>query len=170
MELHRVHHGLGLRGGPAVARLAVGFGLRGALALAWLDGRSLGRPFFLWLHFYDPHLPYRAPEPFRSRFAGRPYDGEIAYTDSALATLFAGLRSRGLFDSSVIALTADHGEGLGDHGESTHGYFIYDSTLRVPLLVKSAFATRAADLQTSVSLVDLAPTLLHLAGIRDEPG
>jgi arylsulfatase A-like enzyme/tetratricopeptide (TPR) repeat protein len=168
------------------------------LALAWLDGQTPGKPFFLWLHFYDPHLPYRAPEPFRSRFADRPYDGEIAYTDAALATLFAGLRSRWLFDSTVIALTADHGEGLGDHGESTHGYFIYDSTLRVPLLVKpgsngvpalraaggerkpdaglprpdgvsgkpGAATTQAADIQTSVSLADLAPTLLRLAGIQ----
>jgi len=151
------------------------------LALAWLDSRlqskpaAPGKPFFLWLHFYDPHQPYRAPEPFRSRFADRPYDGEIAYTDSALATLFAGLRSRGLFDSTVIAVTADHGEGLGDHGESTHGYFIYDSTLRVPLLVKPAWhahpardhglEARATDIQTPVSLVDLAPTLLRLAGM-----
>jgi arylsulfatase A-like enzyme/Flp pilus assembly protein TadD len=165
-------------------------------ALAWLDGKAPGKPFFLWLHFYDPHLPYRAPEPFRSRFTDRPYDGEIAYTDSALATLFAGMLSRGLFDSTVIALTADHGEGLGDHGESTHGYFIYDSTLRVPLLVKPAShlappfkvagnepkpdaglpipsgqvppgaTTQAADIQTFVSLVDLAPTLMRLAGIH----
>ncbi len=135
------------------------------LALEWLDGHAPGKPFFLWLHFYDPHLPYRPPEPFRSRFAARPYDGEIAYTDSALATLFAGLRRRGLFDTSVIALTADHGEGLGDHGESTHGYFIYDSTLRVPLLVKPASTTGAREIKTCVSLVDLAPTLLRLAGI-----
>lgn len=135
------------------------------LALAWLDGKPQGKPFFLWLHFYDPHLPYRAPEPFRSRFADRPYDGEIAYTDSALATLFAGLRSRGLFDSSVIALTADHGEGLGEHGESTHGYFIYDSTIRIPLLLKPASAVPAGDIKTCVSLVDLAPALLRLAGI-----
>lgn len=144
------------------------------LALAWLDskqdGKSRGKPFFLWLHFYDPHLPYRAPEPFHSRFAARPYDGEIAYTDSALATLFAGLRSRGLYDSSVIALTADHGEGLGDHGESTHGYFIYNSTIRVPLLVKPTGATRAADVKTAVSLVDVAPTLLHLAGLQVPAG
>jgi len=136
------------------------------LALAWLDRKSPGKPFFLWLHFYDAHLPYRAPEPFRTRFAAHPYDGEIAYTDSALGTLFAGLRSRGVYDSSVIALTADHGEGLGDHGESTHGYFLYDSTLRVPLLVKPASPARAADLKTSVSLVDLAPTLLRLVGIQ----
>ena len=152
------------------------------LALAWLDSRPPGKLFFLWLHFYDPHLPYRAPEPFRSRFAQHPYDGEIAYTDAALATLFAGLRSRGRFESSIIALTADHGEGLGDHGESSHGYFIYDSTIRVPLLVKpasnvappftaaggslkSGATTGAGDIKTSVSLVDLAPTLLHLAGI-----
>jgi arylsulfatase A-like enzyme/Flp pilus assembly protein TadD len=134
-------------------------------ALAWLDGHPPGKPFFLWLHFYDPHLPYRAPEPFRGRFADHPYDGEIAYTDSALGRLFAGLRARGLFDSSVIALTADHGEGLGDHGESTHGYFIYDSTLRVPLLVKMASTIRVAEIRTPVSLVDLAPTLLRLAGI-----
>jgi arylsulfatase A-like enzyme/Flp pilus assembly protein TadD len=136
------------------------------LALAWLDHKPADKPFFLWLHFYDPHLPYRAPEPFRSRFAARPYDGEIAFTDSALSNLFAGLRSRGLFDTSIIALTADHGEGLGDHGESTHGYFIYDSTLRVPLLVKPASPPRAADIHAAVSLVDLAPTLLRLMGIQ----
>jgi arylsulfatase A-like enzyme/Flp pilus assembly protein TadD len=170
------------------------------LGLAWLDSRPAGKPFLLWLHFYDPHLPYRAPEPFRSRFASRPYDGEIAYTDSALATLFAGLRRRGLFDSTVIALTADHGEGLGDHGESTHGYFIYDSTLRVPLLVKAAtgapgagpplgaanpdqapalqpqphpnprnsgaMEAHPADIRAPVSLVDLAGTLLRLAGMN----
>jgi arylsulfatase A-like enzyme/cytochrome c-type biogenesis protein CcmH/NrfG len=169
------------------------------LALAWLDSRPAGKPFFLWLHFYDPHLPYRAPEPFRSRFADRPYDGEVAYTDWSLGRLFAGLRSRGLFDSTVMALTADHGEGLGDHGESTHGYFIYDSTLRVPLLVKpateapavepplgatgpeQAFALHQASpiplnggaieaqprgIKAPVSLVDLAVTLLHLAGIN----
>jgi len=147
------------------------------LALAWLDSKPSGKPFFLWLHFYDPHLPYRVSEPFRSRFAGRPYDGEIAYTDAALAEMFAALRSRGLFDSTTIALTADHGEGLGDHGESTHGYFIYDSTLRVPLLVKAATSTTAgtpsgsvgpapsADIHAPVSLVDLTPTLLRLAGI-----
>jgi arylsulfatase A-like enzyme/tetratricopeptide (TPR) repeat protein len=173
------------------------------LALAWLDSRRAGKPFLLWLHFYDPHLPYRAPEPFRSRFADRPYDGEIAYTDWALGRLFAGLRSRGLFDSTVIALTADHGEGLGDHGESTHAYFIYDSTLRVPLLVKAATeapavasllgaarpeqapalhqappiplnggATEAQprDIKAPVSLVDLATTLLRLAGINAPAG
>ena len=173
------------------------------LALAWLDSRPAGKPFLLWLHFYDPHLPYRAPEPFRSRFADRPYDGEIAYTDWALGRLFAGLRSRGLFDSTVITLTADHGEGLGDHGESTHGYFIYDSTLRVPLLVKAATeapavapllgaarleqalalhqappiplnggATEAQprDIKAPVSLVDLATTLLRLAGINAPGG
>ena len=157
------------------------------VGLAWLDSKPAGKPYFLWLHFYDPHMPYVAPEPFRSHFADRPYDGEIAYTDSALATLFAGLRKRGLFESTVIALTADHGEGLGDHGESTHGYFIYDSTLHVPLLVKAASeasgarqphgtdrpgkapafkAAPPADVKTPVSLVDLAPTLLHLVGIK----
>jgi len=148
------------------------------LALAWLDSKPAGKPFFLWLHFYDPHLPYRPPEPFRSRFADRPYDGEIAYTDAALGKLFAALRSRGSFDSTTIALTADHGEGLGDHGESTHGYFLYDSTLRVPLLVKAAASktagtpsgsARPADIQAPVGLVDLAPTLLRLAGIAIPP-
>jgi len=136
------------------------------LALAWLDHRSPDKPFFLWLHFYDPHLPYRLPEPFLNHFAKHPYDGEIAYTDSALAMFFDGLRRRGLFDSSIIALTADHGEGLGDHGESTHGYFIYDSTIHVPLLVKPAHAAHGEKFNAPVSLVDLAPTLLHLAGIQ----
>jgi arylsulfatase A-like enzyme/Tfp pilus assembly protein PilF len=157
------------------------------LGLAWLDSKPAGKPYFLWLHFYDPHMPYVAPEPFRSRFADRPYDSEIAYADSALATLFAGLRKRGLFESTVIALTSDHGEGLGDHGESSHSYFIYNSTLHVPLLVKAAgdapevrqsagnakpghgpaFETaHPTDVKTPVGLVDLAPTLLRLVGIK----
>src|SRR6266550_2349420 len=104
-------------------------------ALAWLNKHPQG-PFFLWLHFYDPHDPYDPPEPFKSRFASVPYDGEIAYADSAVGKLLSQLRTRGLYENSVIAVMADHGEALGEHGESTHGIFLYDETIHVPLLFK----------------------------------
>ncbi len=85
-------------------------------ALAWLNKHPQG-PFFLWLHFYDPHDPYDPPEPFKSRFASAPYDGEIAYTDSVLGKFFATLKTRGLYQGTLIAIAADHGEAFGEHGE-----------------------------------------------------
>jgi arylsulfatase A-like enzyme/Tfp pilus assembly protein PilF len=142
-----------------------------ARALAWLGTDAVREhPFFLWLHFYDPHQPYHAPEPYRSRFASHPYDGEIAYLDASLGRLFAGLRSVGRFNRTIIAVMADHGEGLGDHGESTHGYFIYNSTVRVPLIVKAVATPNLHPASgfvapVNVSLVDVAPTLLRAAGL-----
>ncbi|MCY3965273.1 MAG: sulfatase-like hydrolase/transferase [Acidobacteria bacterium] len=134
-----------------------------AHALEWLDCVVGEEPFFLWLHLFDPHDPYDPPEPFRSEYEGRPYDGEVAYTDSLIGEFRAALEERGVFDGSVVVLTADHGEGLGDHGESYHGFFVYDSTVHVPLIVRLPGGVEAGRLVVdAVSHVDIAPTLIEL--------
>jgi arylsulfatase A-like enzyme/Tfp pilus assembly protein PilF len=133
-------------------------------ALAWLK-KQPHKPIFLWVHFYDAHDPYEAPEPFKSKYAASPYDGEIAYVDSALGTFFAGLKSLGLYDSPVIAVVADHGEALGEHGEESHGYFLYDETIHVPLMIRLPVGRGSEkQIDTPVGLVDIAPTLLRAIG------
>lgn len=99
---------------------------------AWIRGQT--GPFFAWVHMYDPHDPYAAPEPYGSRYADSPYDGEVAYADAMVGRLRQALEESGAADSTLIVLTADHGEALGDHGEEGHSFFIYDSTIRVPLI------------------------------------
>ena len=142
-----------------------------AAAIAWLDGRSGNRPFFLWLHLYEPHDPYAPPEPYRSRYAGRPYDGEVAYADELLGRLVRALDERDLLDAAALAVTADHGEGLGDHGEAFHGFFVYDSTVHVPLVLRLPGDARAGRVVAApVSHVDLLPTLVELAGGRPPDG
>jgi arylsulfatase A-like enzyme/Flp pilus assembly protein TadD len=131
-------------------------------ALAWL-GREDPRPFFLWVHLYDAHAPYAPPPGARARHPGRPYDGEIAAVDEAVGRLLAELDRRGLGGSTVVAVAADHGEGLGEHGEPTHGLLLYESTLRVPLLLRAP-GVRPRVVETPVSLVDMAPTLAGLLG------
>jgi choline-sulfatase len=147
-------------------------------ALAWLDPRqaaidpsaihqsAIRNPqsaMFLWVHLYDPHAPYNPPKEFLP--PGRsPYDGEIAYADSQLARILDTLRARQLIDHTIVVVAGDHGEGLGDHGERTHGMLVYDSTLRVPLII-AAPGRAAGTREEPVSLVDLAPTLLRAAGV-----
>jgi arylsulfatase A-like enzyme len=92
-------------------------------------------PFFMWVHLYDPHAPYDPPPPYDKRFANL-YDGEIADADACLGKLFDYLRQRGLYDRALIEVMSDHGESLGAHGESMHGIFLYDETIRVPLVFK----------------------------------
>jgi len=133
-------------------------------ALAWLK-KQPHEPFFLWVHFYDPHDPYEAPEPFRSKYAAAPYDGEVAYVDAAVGKLFAGLKTLGLYDSAVFAIVADHGEALGEHGEESHGFFLYDETIHVPLVIRLPIGrATGAQIDASVGLVDIAPTLLRAIG------
>ncbi len=130
----------------------------------WLSKNPQG-PFFIWIHLYDPHDPYDPPAPFSRRFARAPYDGEIAYTDSSLGTLFQFLKSRALYQESLIVVIGDHGEALGAHGESTHGVFLYDETIRVPFLLKlpgNQFAGKFV--AAPVELVDFAPTALAVLG------
>jgi len=133
-------------------------------ALGWLSQNHTG-PFFLWVHLYDAHDPYDPPPPYKQRYLGQPYDGEIAYADSAVGKLLDVLRAHGLYDSAIIAIMADHGESLGAHGENTHGVFLYDETLHVPLVIKLP-TDRAAGrrVETRVGLVDVAPTILREAG------
>jgi len=133
-------------------------------ALHWLSQHPQG-PFFIWLHFFDPHDPYDPPPPFKERYAAAPYDGEIAYADSVIGSFMEALRQRGLFQNSVITIAADHGEAFGEHGEERHGMFLYDETVHVPLLLKlpaQKFAGRRVD--PRVGLVDIAPSLLQAAG------
>jgi len=135
-------------------------------AMLWIK-KQPHRPLFMWVHLYDPHDPYDPPEPFKSKYSSAPYDGEIAYVDAALGKLFSGLKAAGLYDSSVIAVVADHGEAFGEHGEQSHGFFLYDETLHVPLLVKLPGNRPAGvDIRSRVGLVDVAPTLLSIAGTQ----
>ena len=96
-------------------------------ALPWLE-RVKARRFFAWLHFYDPHTPYSPPEPYRTTYRDRPYDGEIAFVDSQLGRVLDALRQQGVLDKTIIAVLGDHGESLGEHGEDAHGFFIYESS------------------------------------------
>src|SRR5450756_2457304 len=97
-------------------------------AEAWFEKHRAG-PHFVWVHLYDPHDPYEPPPPFSEKYKDHLYDGEIAYADSALARWIAFLKKAGAYDNAIIVVTGDHGEGLGEHGEETHGLFLYDSTL-----------------------------------------
>ena len=136
-----------------------------ARALAWLSKHPKG-PFFVWIHLYDAHDPYDPPEPYKSRYASAPYDGGIAYEDAAVGKLLRQLKLRDLYDSLVIAVTADHGESLGAHGEETHGVFLYDETMHVPLVIRLPHGVVAGkQIENRVELVDIAPTLLQEAGI-----
>ncbi|RPJ58945.1 MAG: hypothetical protein EHM24_28285, partial [Acidobacteria bacterium] len=145
-------------------------------------------PFFLWVHYYDPHAPYDPPEEFLKQAGGRnAYDGEVAYVDHEVARLLASIERLGLHENTMVIVAGDHGESLGDHGEATHGMLLYDAALRVPLffsrLRRSAASAGQARLDRSaasagpagvrqevrtenVSLADIAPTVLALLGIR----
>jgi arylsulfatase A-like enzyme/tetratricopeptide (TPR) repeat protein len=139
----------------------------GAAAERWLTTAG-GKPFFCWIHFYDPHDPYDPPEPFASRYAANRYDGEIAYMDSAIDRLLAKITELKLDDRTLVVVTGDHGEGLGEHGESTHGMFLYRTTLHVPLLIRipGGASRHVADV---VRHVDVAPTILDLLGLPVAP-
>jgi arylsulfatase A-like enzyme/tetratricopeptide (TPR) repeat protein len=133
-------------------------------ALAWLDRKPDG-PFFVWLHYFDPHMPCNAPEPFSQLFTDSPYDAEIAFADDSIGRFLDALRSDGLIDRTVIVVVGDHGEGLGDHGELTHGLTIYDSVLRVPLIVRAP-GSPSGRVRDTVRTVDLMPTICELVGVE----
>lgn len=137
-------------------------------ALAWLPVD--GAPFFLWVHMYDPHAPYTPPPEFLARAAGNAYDGEVAYADAQVGRLMEALAARGLAGSTIVAITSDHGEALGEHGEETHGMLVYDSTLRVPLVVATPWSAPGGDGALTPDpqpkpLIEVAPALLRLAGL-----
>jgi choline-sulfatase len=129
-------------------------------AAAWIGLQPA--PFLAWVHLYDPHAPYDPPPPYRGSGNRQPYDGEVAYTDSCVGRLVAAAEGRG---GLVILVVADHGEALGEHGELTHGFFIYESTLRVPLILAGAGVTRGERRRGPARTVDVTPTLLTLLGV-----
>jgi arylsulfatase A-like enzyme/tetratricopeptide (TPR) repeat protein len=135
----------------------------------WLK-RHLDEDFFLFVHYWDPHVEYRPPEPFASRFQADPYAGEIAYADFCIGQVLDELKRLGLFEGTLIIVTADHGEMLGEHGESQHGFFIYRSSIRVPLIVKAPGVQTHRTVHQSVGLVDVMPTVCSFFGIEPPEG
>ena len=134
------------------------------LALDFLQ-RSGSLPFFLFLHYYDPHTPYESPEPFASQFHADPYAGEIAFVDACIGQVIAKLKNLGLYDSTLLVIAGDHGEMLGEHGERKHSFFVYQSALKVPLIVRLPGQTQGRVVEEPVGLIDIPPTiggLLHI--------
>ena len=132
------------------------------LAREWI-ARQRG-PWFAWVHLYDPHAPYRPAEPFASAFRDAPYLGEVAAADEALRTLLEPLLARGRDGRTIVVLTADHGESLGEHGEATHGLFAYEATLRVPLVIYAPRLLEPSVVTSPVRHVDVLPTVLDAIG------
>jgi tetratricopeptide (TPR) repeat protein len=142
-------------------------------AIRWLEQHvraATGRPFFAWVHLFDPHTPYTPPEPFKTRYAHSPYDGEVAFTDQQVGRFVQTLRDLKLLENSLVIVAGDHGEGLGDHGESNHSLLIYGSTMMVPLIFHGPGVIPAGSVVDDriVSLVDVTPTILDLLGL--DPG
>ncbi len=133
------------------------------LALDWLRRRPKG-PFFLWLHYFDPHWPYEPPFPHSAAFRGKPYDGEIAYVDAELKRVVDYLQEEGLWKRSLVLVVGDHGEGLYDHGEKMHSVLTYESTIRVPFLLHAPKVARGRVVEEPVTVADVAPTILDYAG------
>ena len=135
-----------------------------AEAIAWL--KNPPKPnFFAWVHLYDPHAPYSPPEPYATRYAGRLYDGEVAWCDELVGRLIDALRGAGTLDNTLVIVTSDHGEALGDHGEEVHGYFVYEATLRIPLVLRGPGIKPGTRLGSVARLIDLFPTILDLTGL-----
>ncbi len=135
-------------------------------ALDWLKDRDARKPFLLWVHLFDPHAPYAPPPPFSEEYRDRPYLGEIAYADSQIGRLLAFLAEQGLAGKTAVVFAGDHGESLGEHGEDGHGFFAYEATLHVPLIVTPPGSGKAMRRPEIVSLVDVLPTLVALAGLE----
>ncbi|MGE5236129.1 MAG: sulfatase-like hydrolase/transferase [Acidobacteriota bacterium] len=139
-------------------------------ALAWL-GAASDKPFFAWVHLYDAHAPYEPPEPYRTLFADRPYDGEIAEVDYEIGRLLEWLQRSGQASHTIVAVVGDHGEALGEHGEMTHGLLLYQGSLHVPVIIRAPDVLPAGSVvATPVSLVDVAPTVLDLLSIAAPKG
>ncbi len=135
-----------------------------AAAQRWV-GSHAARPFFFFLHLYEPHAPYDPPEPYRSRYASL-YDGEIAHADAIVGGFLDFLKQQGIYDKALIVLVSDHGEGLGDHGEEEHGIFLYREAIAVPMVIKLPRQSRGGtSSKTPAGLVDLMPTILERLGI-----
>lgn len=132
-------------------------------ALKWLKRQK--PPWFLWMHCFDPHIPYESPEPFRTQYKETPYNGEVAYIDSTLGKLFNYLKDNNFFDNTLIIFTGDHGESLWEHGEITHGYFAYNSSIWIPLII-SVPGVKARKVFHQVSHIDIFPTVCDVLNIK----
>ena len=135
-----------------------------AAAQAWLEQVGEG-PFLLWAHYFDPHYPYAPPEPYRSQHGGDPYQGEVAATDAALGELIASARAHAGDENLIVVIVSDHGEGLGEHGEATHGQLLHDATMRVPLIFAGPGVPRQRRESAVVRTIDIAPTLAELCDL-----
>ena len=134
----------------------------------WLENNGKNR-FFGWVHYFDPHLPYDPPSPYKEEFNGNPYDGEIAYMDRYVGAVLERLKEMGVLERTVVVVAGDHGEGLGDKVETGHGIFLYEETLRVPLIFHNpAVFPRSSVIESQVRLIDIAPTILEILGLRNE--
>ena len=156
--------------GEAMSRVQRAGGETEAILEGWLDGIPDGKPFFAFLHLFEPHSPYEPPEPFRTRYAADPYAGEVAAADAVVGTFLAKLKARGLYEKSLVVFLSDHGEGLGDHGEKEHGIFLYREALHVPLLVKlpgGGFA--GTSVKAPVQLTDVFATVGEALDVPDFP-
>ncbi len=134
-------------------------------AIHWLNAQA-GKPFFVWVHLYDPHMPYTPPSPFREQYRTHPYDGEIAFADQQLGRLVDVVRKKAP-GNTIIAVLSDHGESLGEHGEYTHGIFLYDSTLRITFIMAGPGIPAGVRIKRQVREIDFLPTLLNLMGGKD---
>jgi arylsulfatase A-like enzyme/tetratricopeptide (TPR) repeat protein len=134
----------------------------------WLEQTAHeGTPFFAWVHFYDPHSPYAPPQPYLTRYAQHLYEGEVAYTDEILGRLLSRLDQLGVRDRTLVVVTSDHGEALGEHGEEEHGFFVYEAVLHVPLIIRlPGRIPRGVRVKAVARSIDLVPTVLDLAGLR----
>ena len=137
-----------------------------AAARAWIERQK--EPWFCWVHVWDPHAPYLPPEPFASRYKNDPYSGEAAYVDAELGELFADLGRSGGSGRTIVVLTSDHGESLGEHGELTHSYFAYNSTIHVPLIIAGP-GIEARRIRADVGHIDIFPTVCEALGLRPPP-
>jgi arylsulfatase A-like enzyme len=140
----------------------------GASAREFLH-RTRARPFFLWLHFFDPHDPYDPPARFARKIPDSAYHAEVAAADAEVGRVLESLERRGLADDTYVVVTSDHGEGLGDHGEATHSYFIFEATMRVPLLLAGPDLPAGVRIDAPVRTIDVLPTLLELLGVERPP-
>lgn len=132
-------------------------------AVEWLDDQT--KPWFLWIHCFDPHFPYEAPDPYRTEYNDYPYNGEVAYVDFSLEKIFSFLKNKNIQDKTVIVLTSDHGESLGQHGEETHGYYAYNTSIWVPLIIYIPSAT-GIQVDQAVSHADIFPTVCDVLNVK----
>jgi choline-sulfatase len=132
-------------------------------AISWMAGK---KKFFAWVHLYDPHAPYVPPGRYATEYADRPYDGTVAWSDEVVGRMIDALRNAGSLDNTLVIVTSDHGEALGEHGEDVHGYFVYEATLRVPLVMRGPGVKPGTRLEGLPRTIDLFPTIVEMTRLE----